>query len=102
RDLALGADGDLNEVSLRRRATGELANEFGNLAHRTLSMTASYFGGAVPEPASLQDADVELNEAGRALLSSVRADITEQALHTAIGRIWEVVTAANRYLDGQR
>jgi methionyl-tRNA synthetase len=101
-DLPFGSDGDLNEVGLDRRVTGELSNEFGNLAHRTLSMIAKYFGGIAPEPGSLDDGDLALVGAARSLLPAVRAEMAEQALQSSIALIWQVVARANRYVDVQK
>ena len=102
RELALGADGDLSEAALHRRITGELNNEFGNLAYRTLTMVASYFGGIVPEPGALSTEDLQLLDPCRVILPAVRADMAVQALQSAMSRIWEIVAAANRYVNSQK
>ncbi len=49
-EIAYGADGDFSERRFIERYNTDLANVFGNLAHRTISMAFKYFGGKVPRP----------------------------------------------------
>ena len=84
-----------------RRINHDLANDYGNLAQRVLSMIAKNCGGVVPEPGPLTDADEALLDAAHALLGRARACMAEIASHRALEQIWEVCGAANRYVDAQ-
>lgn len=101
RELTLGSDGDLNEAALDRRVAGELRNGLGNLVHRTLTMIDTYCGGNMPEPAVLSTRDSELISLTGGLLPAMRDDMTRQALQSAIGRVWDVIATANRYVVEQ-
>ena len=49
REVAFGQDGSISPEGFETRYTTELANEYGNLANRTLAMIAKYRDGRVPE-----------------------------------------------------
>ena len=101
REIAFGSDGDFSHAAMVRRINHDLANDYGNLAQRVLSMIAKNCGGRVPEPDPLTDADRELLGAAQALLPRLRDCMAEIAAHRALELIWEVCGAANRYVDAQ-
>src|SRR5215213_10280607 len=51
REVSFGQDGGVSTITFGERYETELANEFGNLASRTLSMIARYRDGAIPDVA---------------------------------------------------
>ncbi|MEK0081954.1 methionine--tRNA ligase [Benzoatithermus flavus] len=101
REIAFGSDGDFSHAAMVRRINHDLANDYGNLAQRVLSMVAKNCGGRVPEPGPLTDADEALLEAAHGLLPRVRGFMQEIAGHKALEAIWEVCGEANRYVDAQ-
>jgi len=101
REVPFGNDGDFSHRAMVGRMNNDLANDFGNLAQRVLSMIAKNCGGAVREPGAFTAADRKLLDAAGALLPAIRGDMEVQQFHTALGRIWEVVAEANRYVDEQ-
>jgi len=101
REVPFGNDGDFSHRAMVGRMNNDLANDFGNLAQRVLSMVAKNCGGAVPEPGAFTAADRKLVDAAGALLPALRGDMAAQQFHTALGRVWEVVADANRYVDEQ-
>jgi methionyl-tRNA synthetase len=101
RELPFGSDGDFSRRAVVGRINGDLANDFGNLAQRVLSMVQSYCGGTVPEPGKLAAEDEALLAAARGLLEKLRAEFADQAFHRALELAWQVVADANRYVDLQ-
>ena len=83
------------------RMTSDLANDFGNLAQRVLSMIAKNCGGRLPEPGDFTAADTALLGAASTLLERLRGAYRVQAFHKALEATWEVIGAANRYVDEQ-
>ena len=79
----------------------DLANDFGNLAQRVLSMIAKNCEGKVPHPGEFTGADEALLNAARGLLDRLRSEYARQAFHKALEAAWEVIAAANRYVDEQ-
>ncbi|WP_193047876.1 methionine--tRNA ligase [Mycolicibacterium baixiangningiae] len=101
REVPFGQDGSYNEDAIIGRINADLANEFGNLAQRSLSMVAKNLGSAVPEPGEFTAEDLALLEAADALLDRVRGHFDDQAMHLALEAIWSVLGAANRYFSAQ-
>jgi methionyl-tRNA synthetase len=95
REVSFGQDGGVSTATFAARYEAELANEFGNLASRTLAMIVRYRDSVVPDvdvdPVLAPDFD-GLAEEVSALLD--RAEITQ-----ALERIWERVRRLNRYVE---
>ncbi len=102
REVPFGNDGDFSHTAMVQRLNGDLANDLGNLAQRSLSMIQSYFNGVLPKPAHLQDQDRLLLAQAAGLHQTVIAAIERQLLHEALALIWRVIADANRYVDGER
>lgn len=101
REVPFGNDGDFSDEALVRRMNGELANDLGNLAQRTLSQIAKNLGGTLPGPAARTEDDSELLAAADALPAAMRPLIDRLALGEAIEDVWKVIRAANSYIDRQ-
>jgi methionyl-tRNA synthetase len=101
RELPFGSDGDFSHRAVVGRLNGDLANDFGNLAQRVLSMINRNCGAAVPQPGPLAEADERLLGEARDLLDRVRPLMDEQSFHLALETIWRLVADANRYVDEQ-
>ncbi len=101
REISFGSDGDFSHAAMVRRINHDLANDYGNLAQRVLSMIAKNCGGKVPEPGLLTDADMVLLDGAHGLLPRVRSCMAEIAAHRALELIWEICGDANRYVDAQ-
>lgn len=101
REVPFGQDGDFSHRAIVGRINGDLANDFGNLAQRILSMIGRYCGGRVPIPSGFAPKDIELLDAASGLLEQLRTKINAQALHDALIHIWGVIGAANGYFAKQ-
>jgi methionyl-tRNA synthetase len=95
RDVPFGGDGTVGIDAVRSRYDSELANEYGNLASRTIAMIIRYRGGKIPEAPTdnklAKDFD-ELKDEVAKLLD--RAELTQ-----ALDRIWQRVRRLNRYVE---
>jgi methionyl-tRNA synthetase len=101
REVPFGNDGDFSHRSMVSRMNSELANDLGNLSQRVLSMVAKNCGSAVPTPGAFTEADRALLDGAGALLETVRGQFDIQAFHKGLEAIFDVVGAANRYVDEQ-
>jgi methionyl-tRNA synthetase len=101
REVPFGNDGDFSRRALIGRLNADLANAYGNLCQRSLSIIAKSCEEKVPPKGILTDADNVLLERARGLLPVVRAELDDQAFHKALTSIWEVIADANRYVDAQ-
>ena len=101
REVPFGNDGDFSHRAIVNRINGDLANGFGNLAQRVLKMIASSCAGRVPQPGPLTPEDDALLAAACGLLDSLRKDMEQQAFHRALDSLWQVIGAADRYVNDQ-
>jgi len=102
REVPFGQDGSYSEEAIITRINTDLANEFGNLAQRSLSMVAKNLGGVVPDPGELTAADRELLATADGLMGRVRANFEAQAMHLALEAIWLMLGDANKYFSAQQ
>ena len=95
REVPFDRDAEVSWDSFVRRYNADLANDFGNLVNRTVSMTNRYLGAERPDPT----ADGSLAQAWSVALSTYRAAIEGCLLHDALAALWGFVGAANRLVD---
>ncbi len=101
REVPFGADGDFSHRAMVGRINGDLANDFGNLAQRVLSMITRNCGARVPAPGPFAAEDEALLGEAAGLVERVRAHLDRQQYHLALIDIWQVVSSANGYVDRQ-
>jgi methionyl-tRNA synthetase len=99
REVPFGNDGDFRRAAIVGRINSELANGFGNLAQRTLSFCAKNTNAAVPTPGELRESDEALLALADSLVDQMRAALDEQAIHVALQHWFDLVDAANKYID---
>jgi methionyl-tRNA synthetase len=97
REVSFGQDGAVSTQGFESRYETELANDYGNLASRTIAMIARYRDGATPDadPDAALAADFEGLDAEVVDLLD-RAEITQ-----ALERVWQRVRRLNRYVEEQ-
>ncbi len=101
RELPFGNDGDFSHRAMVSRMNSDLANDYGNLAQRVLSMIGKNCGGKVPQAGPLIDADEALLAGAYGMLAKVREALDQQLFHEGLETIWTVIRAANAYVDHQ-
>jgi methionyl-tRNA synthetase len=95
REVSFGQDGSVSAIGFEARYESELANEYGNLASRTLAMLARYRDGNVPDVAL----DPELASAFDGLDAEVAGLLDRAELSQALDAIWQRVRRLNRYVE---
>jgi methionyl-tRNA synthetase len=101
REKPFGGDGTLSHHALITRTNGELANDLGNLAQRSLSLIARNCAGRLPGRGGATEDDAELLKAAEALPDVLRERLDRQVFHEALEDVWKVIRAANVYVDHQ-
>lgn len=99
RELLFGADGSYSEDSLIGRINSDLANDLGNLLHRSLTVLEKFGGGVLGAPGSAEGPDGELIELARELPAKVAELVDRLELSEALAAVWQLVGRANKYLD---
>ncbi|MCL2418577.1 MAG: methionine--tRNA ligase [Conexibacteraceae bacterium] len=99
RDVVFGADGNVGVDGVRTRYETELANEYGNLASRTIAMIARYLDGTVPLDHPI---DQELAADFDHMAGEVAERFDRFELTAALDLIWQRVRRLNRYVEEQK
>jgi methionyl-tRNA synthetase len=95
REVQFGADGSVSTTGFEARYETELANEYGNLASRTLAMVARYRDGVVPDV----DPDPRLDADFDGLAAAVAARLDDAEVTAALDEVWQRVRRLNRYVE---
>ncbi len=100
REVGFGQDGSISTEGFEARYNSELANEYGNLASRTIAMIGQFRDGVVPADA---DPPAELAESFAGLRDAVEARLGAAELTAALEEIWSRgVRRLNRYVEEQK
>jgi methionyl-tRNA synthetase len=98
REVAFDRDSDVSWDSFVRRYNADLANDFGNLLNRSLTMADRYLDGERPAP---QPAG-ELADAWARTWPAYAERIGSFLLHEALAVLWGFVAEANRFVDREQ
>ncbi len=94
REIPFGQDGSFSFDALVARYNSDLANGYGNLVSRTLSMIAQNFDSVVPE----SSLTTELTAASLAAIEGVGAGLSAQDFTAAVQSASALVAATDGYL----
>ena len=97
REVPFGQDGNYSHEAIVNRINADLANDLGNLAQRSLTMVARNFGGVLPQPGDLSQADKIIISAADDMIGSARHDMKTLQLQRILVFIWTVVAITNGY-----
>jgi methionyl-tRNA synthetase len=101
REVPFGQDGSYSAEAIVNRANAELANSFGNLAQRTLSMIYKNLDGVLPESGSAAEDEKLLRQVHKAANEEVPEAFERFAFSVGIEAWLRAVFACNAYVDTQ-
>jgi methionyl-tRNA synthetase len=95
REVSFGQDGQISPAGFESRYETELADQYGNLANRVLSMIGRYRDGVVPEAEAEPDLAGDFGGAP----DRFRALLDEAELTQALEEVWKLVRRLNQYVE---
>ena len=99
REITLGQDGNISRDALINRINSDLANDLGNLLHRTLSMAKKYRGGVIVKGTGETAFDASLEEMAAETVKMYTAQMEAMELSPAIRTVWAFIARTNKYID---
>ena len=100
REVPFDRDAEVSWDSFIRRYNADLANDFGNLLNRTVSMTNRYLDGERPAPRPAVESP--LGEGWAATLGRYAERLDATLLHEALAELWTFVGGANKTVDAEQ
>ncbi len=101
REVPFGNDGTYSHEGIVHRINGDLANGYGNLAQRTLSMVFKNCDGQIPQPGALTTDDEALLKGADDALATMRDAMDAQQIHAALEAVWRLIADADGYIAHQ-
>ena len=98
REVPFDRDAEVSWESFIRRYNADLANDFGNLVNRTVTMTNRYLGGERPAPGPASS----IAAAAKTALRDYGDRLEACLLHDALAALWTLVESANRLVDAEK
>ncbi len=92
-------DTDFSWDEFQRRNNDELVATYGNAVHRLLSFLQSRYGGVVPTPGDLSEADRAMLAQIDTAFSEVAAKVEKVHLRDGLRGVMDLASHLNRYLD---
>jgi methionyl-tRNA synthetase len=101
REISWGQDGDWGREKFINRNNADLANNFGNLAQRSLAMIARNFGGEMPPRQVGSAEDDKLVSETMASIERMVETMEHEQLHEAAAELVAALSTANLYFAEQ-
>jgi methionyl-tRNA synthetase len=99
REVPFGLDGDFSKSAIVHRINGDLANDFGNLASRSVTMIGKFLKGRIEEPERKGGTDEYVEEQVRKLTAEYQVQMEVFAYHKALAAAFEIISILNKYID---
>ena len=99
REIVFGNDGNFSRDALITRINSDLANDLGNLLHRTVSMIEKYHGGVVTNTGVIEAVDEDLRALVKTTAENFEKDMDAMEINSAIKGVWALISRANKYID---
>lgn len=100
REINLGQDGNFSRDALIMRINSDLANDLGNLLHRTLNMINKFQKGSLDEFSNVdREFDRSLLSERDEMIKKYCAEMDSLKLSDALKTVWSFIARSNKYID---
>lgn len=98
REITLGQDGNFSRDALIHRINSDLANDLGNLMHRTLSMVKKFRQGVI-STGTPTEAEAVLAKAAEEAVVRYAEKMEVLDINGAFREVWDLIGKGNKYVD---
>ncbi len=100
RELPYGGDGIFSPDSFIDRINYDLANDFGNLLNRTISMINKYFEGCIIRQDDItHEYDQSLEDLVVETIKNYEENMEQFKVSEAVKGLWRLISRTNKYID---
>lgn len=99
REMPFGNDFLFSNEAMIRRINTDLANDLGNLVHRTAAMIDKYFDGVIPTYKSLGEHGQQLKAKAESVVKAYIEQMDGMYLSNALNEVFALVSDSNKYID---
>ena len=99
REITLGQDGNFNRDALITRINADLANDLGNLLHRSLNMIGKFQQGILLESIGETEVDKYLKTMALDTAKNYRQLMEDMKISDAVKTVWQFISRTNKYID---
>jgi methionyl-tRNA synthetase len=101
REVPFGLDGDFSKKAIKHRINGDLANDFGNLVSRSVTMIGKFLKGKVEKPEIKGGMDEHVEERVRQLIDEYQKEMEVFSYYKALQHVFEITSILNKYIDSE-
>ena len=100
REVEFGKDGQFTPEQFVERINADLANNYGNLVNRTVSMINKYFGGKIPSyKEGVTPFDNDLEDTIKKSIVGYQKELDDMRITNGFAYAMDILSRANKYIE---